>query len=315
MRIFSLAVAAICAVAATTAHAGIQGSALQTVSGLTIRNVDANRTLTATAEFQGGPPADVRVASATTVATNSAQLSGYTSVEEGGGAIVSDTDAFNPGGVTLQVQDADIAYLGDLATADEPVNDAFADLVDSNGIQSDSSFGGAPVDFQDTPLAGLTSPASATTFANFNIFDPNLAGTAGGDVNNTTETKLVALSTVEIEISFNHLVELSLQDYAPDDQYRGYATTSLTITLTNSSGFNGVNEVFTVSSFDSPDNVFSLNTPVVLDPVTLVAGTTYTLTISQRSEVGFGVVPEPTSMAIFGLMGAGAVVSRRRRRN
>lgn len=316
MRIFSLAVAAICAVAATTAHAGIKGSALQTISGLTITNLDESRTLTATAEI-GSTAADIRVGTTQTSATNKASLSTYGVSEEIGSTTIVDigagpvigTNGDGEGENGGTAGDAMVAFQGDVGVT--PLNNDFGTpLSGANGIRGDSAYGGAPVNFTDASLAGVPSPATATTFADFNITTANLAGSASGDVNNTTTISFIANATVDIRISFNHVVELALEDYAPSDQYNGYASAFFEITLTNATNADLFEETFMVSTFDS---TFSRNENVELE-TQLVNGTNYTLVIAQRSEVGFGVVPEPTSMAIFGFIGAGAAVSRRRRR-
>jgi len=315
MRIFSLAVAAICAVAATTAHAGIKGSALQTISGLSITNLNELRQLTATAE-NGGTGADIRIGTTQTNATNKASLSTYGVSEELGNTTIIDigsptviTNGDGEGQNGGAAGDAMVAFQGDAGVT--PLNNDFGTpLSGANGVRGDSAYGGTPVNFIDASLAGVPSPASATTFADFNITTANLTGSASGDVNNTTTISFVALSSVDIRISFNHVVELALEDYAPSDQYNGYASAFFEITLTNATNADLFSETFMVSTFDS---TFSRNENVDLD-ATLVNGTNYTLVIAQRSEVGFGVVPEPTSMAIFGFIGAGAAVSRRRRR-
>lgn len=316
MRIFSFAAAAMCAVMATTAQAGIKGSALQTISNLTITNVDASRTLTATATI-GGTAADIRVGTSQTSATNKASLTTYGVTEEigsttivdiGGGPIIGTNgngDGVNGGAPG----DALVAFEGDAGVT--PLNNDFSTpLSGANGVRGDSAYGGAPVDFVDGSLSAITSPAAATTFADFNITTANLTGSASGDVNNTTTISFVANSSVNIEISFDHIVQLSLEDYAPDDQYWGYASAFFEITLTNASNADLFEETYMISTFDSTVNHSASQTLAA----SLVNGTNYTLVIAQRSEVGFGVVPEPTSMAIFGFMGAGAAVSRRRRR-
>lgn len=64
----------------------------------------------------------------------------------------------------------------------------------------------------------------------------------------------------------------------------------------------------------SGGNLVNVSTDFVSTTATLAAGPFTTFTITQNSTVSASVIPEPSSIAIFGLMSAGSLVAWRRRR-
>jgi uncharacterized protein YrrD len=320
MRIFSLAAAAICAIAATTAHAGVSGSALTTIENLTITNLDSGNALTASTLIGG--VADINVSAATTTAINAATLSGGfgSQTQNGQTTVVANTIVTQESSTTVGSGDANVAFVGDAAA---PANvelgaDNFVALAGANGVRGDSSYAGSPVSFVDSNLTVLGSSAAASTYADFNVDQANLVGSASGDVDNTSSINFSTASAINIQISFDHIVELALTDYAPaGPSYSAFASSAFTISITEAGSSTVPPVVFFTEThrIDAPPfgSTLSHNESQTLT-AQLAANTNYTLAIVQRSDVGFGVVPEPTSMAIFGFMGAGAVVSRRRRR-
>jgi hypothetical protein len=324
MRIFSFVAAAICAVAATTAHAGVSGSALQTISGLKITKYTDNTytslvgDLTATTQANA---ADVAITTSVSSAVNSASLTGgfvpASANETGSTTVVANSIILQQNGAVSTSGDANVAFVGDAAAPANVADGAnnFVALAGANGVRGDSSYAGSPVDLSaDSALGGIGTPATASTYADFNVDQQGLVGAAKGDVNNTTTFSFTTASQLFIQIDFNHVVELALTDYAPaGPAYSAFALTGYTISLTT--GGSPVLEFREDFRIDAPPfgGTLSHNEDQTLQ-TTLAANTNYTLTIDTISEVGFGVVPEPTSMAIFGFMGAGAAVSRRRRR-
>jgi hypothetical protein len=211
-----------------------------------------------------------------------------------------------------------VAYSG---SGVAPAENDFAAAVSPQAVRADSTYSGSFVDLSAdvTPaVAAIAVGASATTLADFDVNVGMLTGSAGAAVRNTSQFDFVANQTVTARIDFTELIALSLADYPPPGPaYATRAATAFTITLTQV-GAGGGNILTYLSDhvITGPNATFNSGpTAVSTGTFTLQAGNFYTLDVSQSSTVSVTPVPEPTSMAIFGLMGVGAVVARRRRKN
>jgi len=320
MRIFSLAVAAICAIAATTAHAGHTGSALRDIVGLTVIDTATNSAVTADFDSDQNLGSQLFVSSSTTTGTNKTVFSGQPDdsnlgsttilATTNGGAIVPEGGAFPP-------FEPEVAYSG---TGTAPADNAFGTATDQESTRSDSTYSGSFVDLSNDGVLGgvITTGANATTLSDFNVLNANLEGSADSSVRNASIFDFIAGTNITARIDYIDNVALSLVDYAPaGPAYTTFAETAFSITITESGPGGSVvlsyTNDYSIVGGDAAINVTS--SAVSTGTFDLVAGRAYTLTINQSSDAGFGVVPEPTSLAIFGLMGAGAMVSRRRRKN
>lgn len=320
MRIFSLGVAALCAIAASTAHAGHTGSALRDIVGLTVIDTSSGNAVTADFDTDQNLGSQLFVSSSTTTGTNKTVFSGQpddTNIGSttilatvNGGAIVPEGGAFPP-------FEPEVAYSG---TGTAPADNAFGTATDQESTRSDSTYSGSIVDLSNDGILGgvIATGANATTLSDFNVLNANLEGSADSSVRNASIFDFIATSSITARIDYTDNVALSLVDYAPaGPAYSTFAETAFSITITESGPGGSVVLAYTndyaIVGGDAAVNIAS--SAESTGTFDLVAGRAYTLTINQSSDAGFGVVPEPTSLAIFGLMGVGAVASRRRRKN
>lgn len=187
-----------------------------------------------------------------------------------------------------------------------------------------------PIEQSSVPLTGA-GPSSLNSFARGDTFG---TGTTiiGGSLATSTLAELNALgadsglangnvggtSIFQVNVSQAGSYRLAFDgNLAMQTSGDGFATNSFRVQVNQSQtggsvsidyadaalnrSVNGANSVNVSSSFFSPS-------------VTLEAGPIATFTITQNSTAGATVIPEPSSIAIFGLMSLGSLAAWRRRR-
>lgn len=318
MRFLSLAAGVLCAVAATTAQAGHLGSAFIDVSGLTVIDTSSNLAVTADFNTPGSGTAQINARSSSTDGRNETSLTGFpTVINTGSTTILNLNPALGPGGTIIAPAPEPLsAYSGSGAA---PAENAFGVLTSLESVRSDSTYSGSFANLASDAnpiVAGIATGANATTIADFNVVTAQLVGKGGAFVSNTSSLDFVATADITARIDWTETVILTLSDFAPPGP--AYATTALvTFSISVTEAGSGA-QVATVSrsfGITGPNAAFA---PGAVNLSTanfgLLSGNRYTLDVQQAAIVTLNPVPEPTSMAIFGLMGVGAVVGGRRRR-
>ncbi|MCY2973053.1 MAG: PEP-CTERM sorting domain-containing protein [Planctomycetota bacterium] len=161
---------------------------------------------------------------------------------------------------------------------------------------------------------------ASSTLAEVNALPP-LSGTAFGNINNTSIFEVRVSQGGQYQLAFT--ANLSMQ--AVDG---GYATNSFgvgvsqsqiggTVSLpTDNAAWNA--SLASLNRSISGSSNWSVSTSFFSPVFTLASWDTgasdVTFNITQASTAGTAVVPEPSSMAIFGLMSAGSILAWRRRR-
>lgn len=318
MRISSYVMGALLSVVlCVSAQAGVSGSAFVDVRDLRI--VDAGSGTTLTADFTTGSTASViRGLSTTTSGINETALSGFADDLKSGSLTIVGTPL---GGIIVPVgPEPPLAYSG---TGPAPGDNAFGAVLAPQAVRADSTFGGSFADLSNDlnpAVAGISAGAAATTLADFAATAPNLVGTGGAAVRNTTSFDFIATANISSKIVWEELIELSLVDTGGiSPAYGSFASTGFTITLTEITPLG--TDVVSYENFVSISNVgpgsdsyssggFVGKESVVFD---LKKDGKYTLDVTQTSFVQFSPVPEPTSILAFAGIGALGLVRRRRR--
>jgi len=319
-----LAITAFVMSSSSVCSAGVVGSSLLDLENIIINKVTAGGAIIApvTGRFTGGGGTDIRILNSATSAVNSAELSGF-------GSMTTETEVSVSSGFGINVagpMNPAFAYSGSgVGSAVFTPAPDFASL-SPDYTRSDSIFGNSFVDLagDNFPFNSLALGGFAATYADFAV---DTAGLQGGAISNVTNTSIVnftATSNFKARIDFDALVALALSDTGIPNDFLTRATSSFSLTLSGTgigpgfglgdaqgalnqsiflAGGPGVASYFTSGSFSS--GIFDV-----------VAGGTYTLTINQTSSVSIGQVPEPGSLAVFGVLGTvGLIVARKRRLN
>ncbi|MCA9138947.1 MAG: PEP-CTERM sorting domain-containing protein [Planctomycetales bacterium] len=306
-------------VLATTAQAGITGSAFVDVKGLKIVKVSGGATVTADfISFPGISVSEIRGISTTTSGVNETSLSGFVD----GGESASITIVGTPvGGFILPIgTDPPVAYSG---SGVAPADNAFLVPTTPQSVRADSTFSGSFADLSgdlNPAVAAIPAGAAATTLADFAVTVPSLVGKGGAAVRNTTSYDFVAATDLTTKIVWEELIDLNLLDTGGvSPVYSSFASTGFTITLTEITPTGTA--IVTYENFESitqtgpGSETFSSGGFVAKESVVfdLKAGGKYTLDVSQTSFVQFSPVPEPSSLLAFMGVGAIGLVRRRRR--
>jgi len=189
-----------------------------------------------------------------------------------------------------------------------PANQGSAPLVSYTnpgmGLNTSGSFA-----IGDTNGSGSTvigGSLSSSTLAEINTLG-TLTGTASGNVGGTSIFQVNVSQTGQYRLAF----DAGLRMQTTGD---GTAQSEFRVQINQGSEF--INE-----AASELNRSISGNTAVNVGPqsfftaaANLTGGGIASFTISQNSTVGTAVVPEPSSMVIFGLMSAGSFLAWRRRR-
>lgn len=196
-------------------------------------------------------------------------------------------------------------------------------FVTSTGMSAPSEGGSVPLtgigpsttnsfargDTQGTGTSIIGGSVSTATLAELNDL-AGVSGLANGNVGgvsifqvNVNETGQYRLAfTGNLAMATDGIGEASNSFRIQVNQSQVGGTVSIDYAPTELNGsISGTNTVSVSQNFFSP-------------AVTLAAGPIATFTLTQNSTASAAVVPEPTSIAIFGLMSAGSLAMFRRRR-
>jgi hypothetical protein len=195
-----------------------------------------------------------------------------------------------------------------------------------------SSDFGLPANQGSAPLVSYTNPGMGlNTSGSFAIGDTNGSGTTviGGSLSSSTLAELNTLGaltgTANGNVGGTSIFQVVVNQ---SGQYRLAYDAGLNM---QTSGEGTAESEFRVQinqglvSIDSADPLLNTsisgNTTLSFGPqnfftstAALTGGGIATFTITQNSTVGAAVIPEPSSMAIFGLMSVGSFLAWRRRR-
>lgn len=313
----SMAALAVAVLVSSTASAGAIGSSSLSLSGIRLVIVDQDDNFVRVVTGGFGNPTlptsssfgkDLRVTGSNSQSEQTVQLSGFgfdntlAEVNISGSGVITQADGgFNPAPIMV----------GDGGGPSGP-----------NYVRTDSEFGGAFID-----IAGLSGPGSplapeafGNTFADFNV---DLAGVTGGGnvyITNTSQASFIPSSQLRARVEFDAELDLFLSDSGSPPNFLTTAESGLTLALTGTGGNIAIanseaNDLLTESISVANGGTASLSRTVNFRSETfnLLAGVSYTFQLTQSSTVNISQVPEPSSLAIFGVMGvAGLAVGRRK---
>jgi len=189
-----------------------------------------------------------------------------------------------------------------------PANQGSAPLVSYTnpgmGLNSSGSFAIGDTNGSGTTVIG--GSLSSSTLAELNTLGA-LSGAANGNVGGTSVFQVNVSQSGQYRLAFDAGLRMQTSaDGTADSEFR----------IQINQGLISINE----AAADLNRSI-SGNASVNVGPqsfftaaASLVGGGIATFTITQNSTVGAAVVPEPSSMAIFGLMSAGSFLAWRRRR-
>jgi hypothetical protein len=162
--------------------------------------------------------------------------------------------------------------------------------------------------------ATLISGISSSTLAEVNALPP-LAGSAFGNVGGTSLFEVQVAQGGQYRLAFDANLAMRSED-------AGYANNSFRVQVNqSSSGGGSVSIDYSDAALNrsiTGNNLVNVSTSFFSPVITLedyeTGASTATFTITQASTAGVSVVPEPSSIAIFGLMSVGSLAALRRRR-
>lgn len=186
-----------------------------------------------------------------------------------------------------------------------------------------------PTEQVGVPLQSYTSSGlGLNTSGNFAIADTNGSGDSiiGGSISVSTLAQLNSLDSVTADAMGNlsALNRFKVKTNFSGDYRIAFDANLLMATTGNGTASSAI-EVETnpgdilyngpeLNRSISGNSSVNLTQSFFTGAATLTAGTSTFFTITQTSTVGTVVVPEPSSMVIFGLMSAGSFLAWRRRR-
>lgn len=314
----------------TTASAGIQGSALLSLSNIKV--VDASDDSVITGSFdQSTTSAD---AGGDFVKISSALTNSLSEVRRGATTVDTSQTTLSIIGVTggsvvTVVGDGSPAYVG---TNGSPTDDDFTIDVTDDYIRADTVFGGSFVDLVEASIGGsggavpvLPAPATGgfgTTYADMNIaaLEPlNNSGDAN-IVNNSSQIRFQASSDLTVRLDFDATSAMFLA-HVGTPNLGGVASTALQITINEvfSGGSNGLtpsfselNQKISLSPLNAGPASYSITDSFSTEEFELRTGSTYEITINQSAFIQ--AVPEPSSLSVLGVLCLVGGFGRRRRK-
>ena len=303
----SMAALAVAVLVSSTASAGAIGSAELTLTDVRFLVLDSGSFRTATAGFGADAVAngnDFRLRNAGTSAEQEINFDGNYAYQ--GGSVDIDADGvLSTTGVGFGPASQ---FLGDMTPGSEDF------------IRTEMGFGGSFIDIDGLVGGSLTSPANGRTFADFNVNTPGMSGDADVTIANTSIARFLVAEDSVARIAFKATLDMSLFDDGNPFGFLTSASSGLTLSLTGVGPGYGIAAgnpltAFTRTITVGPNQSASVSEFLDFesDDIFLAAGQTYTLTLSQSVGVAVSQIPEPSSLAIFGVMGiAGLAVGRRK---
>ncbi len=189
-----------------------------------------------------------------------------------------------------------------------PANQGAAPLVSYTnsgmGLNTSGSFAIGDTNGSGTTVIG--GSLSTSTLAELNTLGA-LSGAANGNVGGSTTFQVRSLQGGQYRLAFD--ANLSMRTTGD-----GTASSEFEVEI------NPGNVVFDYTTDGELNRSISGNATVNVtrnfftNAATLAVGAISFFTVTQNSTVGTAVVPEPSSMAIFGLMSLGSILAWRRRR-
>ncbi|QDT60349.1 hypothetical protein SV7mr_28690 [Stieleria bergensis] len=322
---------------ASTAQAGLQGSALLALSDIKIVRVSDDQVISGTfdvntTELDAGGPF-VRVSSALTNSISEVTRGGVTeevlgtfqiSSANGGGSIVSTSGSFGPAYIGTNASPADNDFTiqaADYVRADSAFGGSFVDIVEPNLGGGILNIAGLPP-IGPTPLVPVPPTGGfGTTYADFNVGSLDGPVTAGSAniVNNSSQIRFQANSNETVRLDFTATSDLFLA-HTGTPNLGGTASTSLQVTINEvfngGSNFLGpvfpeLNQSISLSPNGAGPSTYTFSDDLSSVEFDLNVGSTYEITINQKSAIA--VVPEPSSAIIFSVLAAVPCLMRRRK--